>query len=267
LTFIFSKRRIVMTVLDQFKLDHRVALVTGGNRGLGKAMALALAEAGAQVALTSRSADDAQTTAAEIAAASGQDCRGYPCDVTVPEQVESLVPQVAADLGGLNILVNNAGINIRGSIDELSLEEFKTVQDTNVTGVWLLTKAAAPYLKAGPGGRVINIGSMLSVVAISDRTPYATSKGAVLQLTRALALEWAPYGVTVNAILPGPFGTEMNRPLLDDPEKYQAFVSQIPLGRWGELDEIGGLAVFLASDAASFITGAGILIDGGWTVR
>jgi NAD(P)-dependent dehydrogenase (short-subunit alcohol dehydrogenase family) len=248
-------------------LKDRVALITGGNRGLGKAIAQALAEAGGQVALTSRDSNRAQTAAAEINTASGQRCLGYGCDVTNPEQVEALVSQVTADFGGLDILVNNAGINIRGAIDQLSLEEFEQVQATNVTGVWLMCRAAAPHLKARGYGRVINMGSMLSVVSIPERTPYATSKGAVLQMTRTLALEWAPLGITVNAILPGPFGTEMNTPLLKDPEKYQAFVNQIPMGRWGELDEIGGLAVFLASEAASFITGAGILIDGGWAAK
>jgi len=165
------------------------------------------------------------------------------------------------------VLINNAGINIRGPIEALSLEEYREVQDTNVTGVWLLCREVAPHMKARRYGRVINVGSMLSVIAMPDRTLYATSKGAVLQLTRALALEWAPWNITVNAMLPGPFGTDINRPLLEDPEQYQAFVSQIPLGRWGELEEIGGLALFLASDASSFVTGAGIAIDGGWTAR
>jgi len=256
-----------MPVLEKFKLNNRVAIITGGNRGLGKAMAMALAEAGGQVAITSRNLDQAQTVADQIASVTGQACRGYACNVTVPEQVETLVTQVVEDFGQVDIVVNNAGINIRGPIDQLSLTEFKAVQDTNVTGVWLMCRAVAPLIKTSPCGRVINLGSILSQVSISNRTPYATSKGAVLQMTRTLALEWAPFGITVNAILPGPFGTEMNRSLLDDPEEYRTFVSKIPLGRWGEPEEIGGLVVFLASEAASFITGSGILIDGGWTAQ
>lgn len=256
-----------MPVLERFRMDDRVALITGGNRGLGKAMAEALAEAGANVVVTSRSAKDAAAVAAALEAQYGRACRGYACDVTEPSDIQGLVANVIAEFGQIDALINNAGINIRGPIEALSLEEFREVQDTNVTGVWLLCREVAPHMKAQRYGRVINVGSMLSIVAMPDRTLYATSKGAVLQLTRALALEWAPWNITVNAMLPGPFSTEMNRSLLEDPEKYQAFVSQIPLGRWGELEEIGGLALFLASDASSFVTGAGITIDGGWTAR
>jgi NAD(P)-dependent dehydrogenase (short-subunit alcohol dehydrogenase family) len=256
-----------MGMLERFRMDGKVAVITGGGQGLGRVMAAALAEAGARVVVASRTASQVQAVAAELQAAYGPQCRGYACDVTIPQQVEALIAQVMADFGQIDALINAAGINIRRPIEQLSLDEFRQVQETNVTGVWLMCRAVAPVMKARRYGRVINIGSMLSVVSMPERTPYAASKGAVLQLTRTLALEWAPYAITVNAMLPGPFATQINRPLLDDPEKYQAFVAQIPLGRWGELEEIGGLALFLASDASSFITGAGIAIDGGWTAR
>lgn len=256
-----------MSVLDKFKLDGKVALVTGGNRGLGRQMALALAEAGASVAVVSRKAAEAEAAAADIEAATGQTCRGYACNVIVPEQVEALAHNVLTDFGKVNILLNNAGINTRGAIEDLTVEEFKEVQEINVTGPWLVCRAFAKHFKNRGSGRVINVGSTLSLITMPNRTPYATSKGAMLQLTRSLAIEWAPYNVTVNAILPGPFGTEMNLPLMNDAEVYKNFIAKIPLGRWGDIEEIGGIAVFLASDASSFVTGAGYLIDGGWTVH
>jgi NAD(P)-dependent dehydrogenase (short-subunit alcohol dehydrogenase family) len=255
-----------MSVLDRFRLDGRVAMVTGSSKGLGKAMAAALADAGAQVAVISRHGQEAAAAAAEMAQASGRTCRGYACDVTQPAAVDGLVAQVLADFGQVDILINNAGINIRGAIESVAVEDFLTVQATNVTGPWLVCRALAPHLKARRYGRVVNIGSTLSIIGLADRTPYATSKGAILQMTRALALEWAPHGITVNAMLPGPFATEMNTAIMADPEAYRAFLTKVPLGRWGELEEIQGLAVFLASDASSFMTGAAISIDGGWTV-
>jgi len=256
-----------MNILDRFRLDGKVAVVTGGTKGLGKAMAEGLAAAGAQIAVISRHVDEAGAVAAELSAAKGQACRGYACDVTQPDQVDALIPQILMDFGQIDILINNAGINLRGAIDELSVDEFLRVQALNVTGPWLMCRAVAPHMKERRSGRVINMGSTLSIIALADRTPYATSKGAILQMTRALALEWAPYNITVNAMLPGPFATEMNLPLKQDPDTYAAFVAKIPLGRWGELEEIQGLAVFLASDASSFVTGAGIAIDGGWTAH
>jgi NAD(P)-dependent dehydrogenase (short-subunit alcohol dehydrogenase family) len=254
-------------ILDRFRMESKVAIVTGGSRGLGKEMARALAEAGANVVVCSRDAAKVRAVAEELTASTGQTCEGYGCDVADEAQVASLVQQVLDEFGQIDVLINNAGINIRGPIEELSLEQFLQVQATNVTGVWLMCRAVSPHMKARRYGRVINVGSTLSVVSIPERTPYATSKGGVLQLTRTLALEWAPYAVTVNAILPGPFATEMNLSLINDPEQYKHFASQVPLGRWGDLEEIGGLALFLASDASSFVTGAAIGIDGGWTAR
>lgn len=256
-----------MGVLDRMQLNGRVALVTGGTKGLGKSMAEGFAEAGAGVAIISRHGNEANEVAQAIAAATGQKCQGYQCDVTVPEQVEALVATVLADFGQVDILVNNAGINTRGAIDELTLEQFLEVQAINVTGPWLLTRALAGHFKERRYGRVINMGSTLSIIAIANRTPYATSKGAILQMTRALALEWAPYGITVNCVMPGPFATEMNLPIKNNPAAYQDFIAKLPVGRWGELDEIQGLAVFLGSEASSFMTGAAIAIDGGWTVQ
>ena len=258
-----------MSILDKFRLNDRVALVTGGNRGLGREMALALAEAGAAVAITSRDQERADLAAREIADSptTSTEVRGYACEVSEYSQCAQAVDRTIKDFGGLHILVNNAGINIRGPIDELEPEEFQQVISTNLTGVWNVCRAAAGHLKAQRYGRVINVGSTLSIIALPERTPYASSKGAVWQLTKVLALEWAQFGITVNAMLPGPFSTEMNVALEQDPEKYREFIARIPLGRWGDLDEIGGLAVFLASDASSFVTGAGMTVDGGWTAH
>lgn len=256
-----------MKVLDSFRLDGRVALVTGGNRGLGYAIAQALAEAGASVAIVCRTAAAAETAAAALSQLTGRECRGFACDVTQPEEVQALVDLVIADFGQVDILVNNAGLNVRGAIEDLTLDQFRSVQETNVTGPWLMCRALATHFKQRQQGRVINLGSALSIISMPDRSAYSTSKGAVLQLTRTLALEWAPFNITVNCILPGPFHTEMNRTLSENPEVYKLFLAKIPLGRWGNPEELGGLIVFLASDAASFITGAGIAIDGGWTVH
>lgn len=256
-----------MKVLDSFRLDGRVALVTGGNRGLGYAIAQALAEAGASVAIVCRTAAAAETAAAALSQLTGRECRGFACDVTQPEEVQALVDLVIADFGQVDILVNNAGLNVRGAIEDLTLDQFRSVQETNVTGPWLMCRALATHFKQRQQGRVINLGSAFSIITMPDRSAYSTSKGAVLQLTRTLALEWAPFNITVNCILPGPFHTEMNRTLSENPEVYKLFLAKIPLGRWGNPEELGGLVVFLASDAASFITGAGIAIDGGWTVH
>ena len=256
-----------MSVLDSFRLDGRRALVTGGSRGLGRVMAQALAEAGADVAITSRSAETAAEAAAAIADATGRTVRGYTADVQVSQDITRLADELESAFGPVDILVNNAGINVRGPSDQLAEADWDAVIDTNLKGPFLCARTFGPLMAARGWGRVINLGSILSVIGLPGRAPYAASKAGIVNLTRVLALEWAERGVTVNAICPGPFGTEMNKPLLEDPEKFKAFVAKIPMGRWGDLHEIAGVAVFLASDASSFVTGSSVFVDGGWTAQ
>jgi NAD(P)-dependent dehydrogenase (short-subunit alcohol dehydrogenase family) len=255
------------SVLDRFRLDGRTALVTGGGRGLGKTIATALAQAGANVALAGRSLAPCEETARTVAEATGRTCAAFPADVTVAADVERLVADVETAVGPIDILVNNAGNNIRGPVEQLTEADWDSVLDTNLKGPFLCSRLVGPRMVKRGWGRVINLGSILSVIALPGRAPYASAKAGVLNLSRVLALEWAGTGVTVNTICPGPFATEMNRALLDDPVKYQEFVKQIPMGRWGELEEIEGAAVFLASDASSFVTGSALFVDGGWTAR
>ncbi len=257
----------MQSILDLFKLHGRTALIVGGNRGLGLVMAQAMAEAGANISIASRDEKMNQQADELIKSTYGVGCMNTVCDVTSESSVQRAVEQTVSRFGRIDILINSAGINIRGAITNVSLEDFNKVQQINVTGSWLTSRAVIPHMKKNGYGRIINIGSMLSVIAIPERTPYATSKGAVLQLTRALAIEFAKDGITANAILPGPFGTEMNLPLMDDPEKYQAFMSKIPMGRWGELHEIAGIALYLASPASSFTTGGMFSVDGGWVAQ
>jgi NAD(P)-dependent dehydrogenase (short-subunit alcohol dehydrogenase family) len=254
-------------VMELFRLDGRRALITGGAKGLGRVISQALAEAGADVAIASRNLADCQNAADEIGRATGRRTAAFALDVAERDEVQNLRSAVEKALGPVDILVNNAGINVRGPIEELTEKDFNDVMATNLTAPFLCSQIFGPPMCARGWGRVINLGSIMSVVALSGRTPYASSKAGVLGLTRALGLEWATRGVTVNAICPGPFATDMNKQLLNDPAKYQDFVSRIPMGRWGELHEISGAAVFLASDAAAYVTGSALFIDGGWTAQ
>ncbi len=256
-----------MSVLDRFRLDGRRALVTGGARGLGRVMAEALAEAGAEVAVASRTLEACRAAADEISRATGKRTASFAVDLTRTEEITRLQQEVESDFGAIDVLVNNAGVNIRGSAADLREADWDAVVDTNLKAPFLLARALGPGMCARGWGRVLNLGSILSVVAIAGRAPYAASKAGLLNLTRVLALEWAGRGVTVNAICPGPFATDMNRQLLNDPAAYQAFIEKIPMGRWGELHDIAGAAVFLASDAASFVTGGALFVDGGWTAQ
>jgi NAD(P)-dependent dehydrogenase (short-subunit alcohol dehydrogenase family) len=254
-------------VIDRFRLDGRIALITGGARGLGRTMAVALAQAGASLALAGRSKDACQNAADEVMAATGRSVRAFAADVTKIADIEQLATDVERELGPVDILVNNAGINIRGPIQQLSEADWDAVIDTNLKGPFLCARAFGPRMVSRGWGRVINLGSVLGVIALPGRAPYASSKAGIINLTRVLALEWAGTGVTANAICPGAFATEMNRSLLEDPVKYKEFVAQIPMGRWGELEELTGAVVFLASDASSYVTGTPLFVDGGWIAR
>lgn len=247
-------------------LAEKVALITGASQGLGRAIALALGQAGARLALVSRNQQKLEAVAAEARAA-GTEAEVFVADVTEEAAVQRLEAEVTARFGPLQILVNNAGINIRKEVTQFTLAEWRQVLDTNLTGPFLMCRAFVPRMRGQGYGRILNLTSIMSHVALAGRAAYAASKSGLLGFTKALALELAPDKITVNGISPGPFATEMNTPLLQSPELSQFFLSRIPLGRWGQVHEVGALAVYLCSEEAGFITGTDFLIDGGWTAQ
>jgi gluconate 5-dehydrogenase len=270
-----------MSVLDRFKLTGKRLFITGGSRGLGRAMALACAEAGADCILVGRDVASLEQTAGEIRAL-GRKAFTHVADVSQPEECEAACERALADFGPIDILINNVG-GRRQNIPtaDMPLEMWRSLIDLNLTSVFICTKmiggamverakaCGAGVSPAGNNGRVINIASINALVAgrkIAGRH-YETAKAAVVQFTRATAADWAEYGVTVNAILPGGFMTEANQRWKQiHPEVIETFLAQIPMGRYGEPEELGPLAVYLASDASAYMTGAALVIDGGYTL-
>ena len=247
-------------------LTGRIALVTGASRGLGKAMALSLAGAGARVALVARDVTELNAVAEE-ARRSGAQAEVFRADISDEPQVRQLERDVLAKLGPVDILLNNAGIAVRKLCVDLTLSDWMNVLNTNLTSAFLLCRSFVPHMQGRGYGRIINIASIMGHISVPMRTAYSSSKAGLLGFTRALALELATDNITVVSISPGPFATEMTVPLMNNPETNEQFMSKTPMKRWGRPEEIAKLALYLCADEAGFITGTDIVVDGGWCAQ
>jgi 2-deoxy-D-gluconate 3-dehydrogenase len=251
--------------MDLFDLSNKVAIVTGGNGGIGLGMARGLANAGATIAIVGRNVEKTQAAVSEIEAL-GVGSQAVITDVTDARAVVAMVEKVVSTLGGIDILVNNAGTNIRKRPEDLTEAEWHQVIDTNLTSAFLCSKACYPTMKSAGGGKILNNGSMTSLFASPWSTAYASSKGGMVQFTKALATAWAPDNIQVNCFLPGWINTELTiQARKDVPDLHEHVLKRTPADRWGEINDMSGIAVFLASAASDFITGTAIPVDGGFS--
>jgi 2-dehydro-3-deoxy-D-gluconate 5-dehydrogenase len=250
-----------------FDLKGRVAVVTGGNGGIGLGMAKGLAMAGARVAIAARNAEKSRA-AVEGLTRAGAEAIAVQVDVADEASVEAAVRSVVDRLGRLDVLVNNAGINIRKQPQDYTLAEWRSVIDTNLTSAFLCSRAVYPLMKAAGGGKIINVGSMMSIFGSSFAAAYSASKGGIVQLTKALAAAWARDNIQVNAVLPGWIDTELTRNARREVQGlHESILRRTPAGRWGAMDDMAGIAVFLAAPASDFVTGTAIPVDGGYAIQ
>ncbi|MEH7299005.1 SDR family oxidoreductase [Neobacillus drentensis] len=252
-------------VLELFKLDGKVAAVTGATRGIGRSIALSLAEAGADIALLQRSPE--QTDVKEEIESLGRKCLIVPCDLEDIDQVKAAIPNVVSHFGKIDILVNNAGIQRRSPSVDFSEQDWDDVINVNLKTVWLLCQQAGRYMVPNGKGKIINMASLLSYQGGLTVPAYAAAKGGVAQLTKALSNEWAKHNVNVNAIVPGYIATDMNTALINDGTRNRQILERIPSGRWGNPEDFKGTVVYLASDASNYVHGHLLAVDGGWLGR
>ncbi len=254
------------TIVDLFDLTGKVAIVTGGNGGIGLGMARGLAGAGAAIAIVARNTEKSAEAAEFLTRETGTKAIVVTADVALEADCQRAVAEVAQGLGRIDVLFNNAGINIRKPPHEMSLDEWRSVMDVNLTSAFLMSKAVYPWMKKAGGGKIVNIGSMTSIFGASFAPAYATSKGGIVQLTKSLALAWAADRIQVNAILPGWFETDLtDKARVEVPGLYEKVINRIPTGRWAKPSDMAGTAIWLACSASDYVTGIAVPVDGGYT--